>query len=106
MSILENLEQIINSRAKAASNSSWTAKLLSGGRKRCAQKFGEEAIEAVIAGSTGSKNDLVNESADTIYHLLVLLKANDVSINEVLCELERRQTQSGIAEKASRSRES
>ncbi len=102
MNTLENLESIIANRSGGGTGESWTAKLLAGGRKRCAQKFGEEAVETVLAGAAGSKSDLINEASDTLYHLLVLLKANGVSLNEVLEELERRRGESGIAEKRAR----
>lgn len=102
MNILIQLEMIIAERAATGSNASWTAQLLNRGRKKCAQKFGEEAVETVIAGISGSKKELINEASDTLYHLLVLLKANDVTLKDVFEELENRQGQSGIEEKQSR----
>lgn len=102
MNALEQLESIITNRSQADPNSSWTAKLLASGRTRCAQKFGEEAIETVLAGSSGSKSQLIHEASDVFYHLLVLLHANGVSMAEIMTELEHRQRQSGIAEKRSR----
>ncbi|MDE0113107.1 MAG: phosphoribosyl-ATP diphosphatase [Albidovulum sp.] len=102
MSELYKLAETIASRRSADPRLSWTAKLLASGRERCAQKFGEEAIETVIAGSTGDKKSLASEAADSIYHLLVLLEANGVPLRDVLDELRRRENSSGIAEKRSR----
>lgn len=89
-------------KAAGDAGSSHTARLLAGGRARCAQKFGEEAVEAVIAAAAGPREDLVGEAADTLYHLLVMLAACDVDFAEVLAELERREGVSGLAEKAAR----
>jgi len=102
MGTLEQLEATIAARKAADPDSSWTAKLLSKGPEKCAQKFGEEAIEAVMAVAKNDRTNLVYESADVLYHLLVMLAARDVSLAEVLAELERRQGTSGIAEKAAR----
>ena len=99
---LKDLEKIIAERAGSGDSDSWTAKLLSSGMGHCAKKMGEEAVETVIAATSGSKQELRDETADLLYHLLVVLKAGDVSLEEVLTELERRTSQSGIAEKASR----
>lgn len=102
MGTLEQLEATIAARKAADPDSSWTAKLLSKGPEKCAQKFGEEAIEAVMAVAKNDRTNLVYESADVLYHLLVMLAARDVSLAEVLAELERRQGTSGLAEKAAR----
>ena len=103
MSVLDRLEATIASRkAEGDLSSSHTAQLLAKGRLKCAQKFGEEAVEAIIAASSGDKDDLISESADTLYHLLVMLSAADVSFRDVLAELERREGISGVAEKAAR----
>lgn len=102
MGTLEQLEATIAARKSADPDSSWTAKLLSKGAEKCAQKFGEEAIEAVMAVAKNDRANLVYESADVLYHLLVMLAARDVSLAEVLAELDRRQGTSGLAEKASR----
>lgn len=102
MSVLEQLAEVVRERRHADPRSSWTAKLLQGGPQLCAKKFGEEAVETVIAGVSGDKKALISESADALFHLLVLLEANDVAIREVLDELERRQGVSGIEEKNSR----
>jgi phosphoribosyl-ATP pyrophosphohydrolase len=99
---LDELEAIIATRAKASPEDSWTAKLLAQGRDKVAEKLGEEAIETVIEAVKGSKEGLTSEAADLLFHLLVVLYANEVSISDVMAELERRQSRSGIAEKASR----
>ncbi len=99
---LNDLATLIASRKGADPDSSWTARLLSQGPEKCAEKFGEEAIEAIIEAVKGDKARLTSEAADVLYHLLVLLTARDVTLNEVMAELEKRQGQSGIAEKASR----
>ncbi len=102
MSVLDDLEATIQSRRGADPEQSWTAKLLSDGKESCAKKFGEEAVEAVLAGVGGDTDDLVHEAADVIYHLLVLLAANDVPFDAVIHELERRSQSSGIEEKRNR----
>ena len=99
---LDELEAIIATRAKASPENSWTAKLLTQGRDKVAEKLGEEAIETVIEAVKGNKEGLTSEAADLLFHLLVVLYANEVSISDVMAELERRQSRSGIAEKASR----
>ncbi|RDE08546.1 phosphoribosyl-ATP diphosphatase [Pelagibacterium lacus] len=99
---IEALEARLAERATAAPDQSYTAKLLSRGTAKCAQKLGEEAVETVIAAMSGDKDELVKESADLIYHLLVLLRAEGVALDRVLAELDRRTGQSGLAEKAAR----
>jgi phosphoribosyl-ATP pyrophosphohydrolase len=99
---LFDLETIVAARAGVAPEQSWTAKLLAAGPSRVAKKFGEEAVEAVIAATEDDRNALVNESADVLFHLLVLLKARGIALADVMTELERRTVQSGIAEKAAR----
>lgn len=99
---LEDLEQRIAIRAAASPDESYTAKLIARGINKTAQKLGEEATEAVIAAVTGDRAELVKESADVLYHLLVVLKAADVPLAEVMAELDTRTAQSGLAEKASR----
>lgn len=99
---LTDLEAIIADRAAASADESWTAKLLAKGPEKCAEKFGEEAIEAVIEAVKNDKAGLTSEAADVLFHLLVMLKSRDVALADVLAELERRQSQSGLAEKASR----
>ena len=100
---LEELEARIAMRAAAPPEESYTAKLIARGMNKAAQKVGEEATEAVIAAVTGDRAELVKESADLLYHLLVVLKAADIPLAEVMAELDARTAQSGLAEKASRS---
>ncbi|AUM73056.1 phosphoribosyl-ATP diphosphatase [Paracoccus jeotgali] len=97
------LDATIASRKGADAASSWTAQLLAKGPEKCAEKFGEEAIEAVIEAVRGDRARLVSEGADVLYHLAVMLAARDVSLADVAAELTRREGQSGIAEKATRS---
>jgi len=99
---LEELDQRLAERAKASPDESYTAKLLAKGVEKCAQKLGEEAVEAAIAAVTGNKKELTAEAGDVLYHLLVTLRAAGVSLDEVMAELEQRTAQSGLAEKASR----
>lgn len=100
---LEDLFATIEARASADPDSSWTAKLLAKGPEKCAEKFGEEAVEAIIEAIKDDKAKLASEAADVLFHLLVMLKSRDVALADVMDELARRQGQSGIAEKASRS---
>ncbi len=102
MDILKQLEATIEARKSADPDSSWTAKLLSKGPEKCAEKFGEEAIEAIIAAAKNDRENLTYEAADVLYHMLVMLAARDVALDDVLGELARRQGLSGIAEKAAR----
>ena len=99
---LEELEALISTRATASPEDSWTAKLLSQGRDKVAEKMGEEAIETVIEAVKGNRAGLTCEAADLLFHLLVVLHANEVKVSEVMAELERRQSRSGLAEKAAR----
>ncbi|ODT49411.1 phosphoribosyl-ATP diphosphatase [Devosia sp. 63-57] len=99
---LEELEARIALRAAASPEESYTAKLIARGINKAAQKVGEEATEAVIAAVTGDRAELVKESADLLYHLLVVLKAADIPFGEVMAELDTRTAQSGLAEKAAR----
>lgn len=99
---LDELNVRLIARAKADPSESYTARLLAKGPEKPAQKLGEEAVEAVIAAVTGDKDELVKESADVLYHLLVTLMAAGVELDEVMAELERRTAQSGLAEKAAR----
>ncbi|KEO52994.1 phosphoribosyl-ATP diphosphatase [Thioclava pacifica] len=102
MSILDQLAATIESRKGADPETSWTAKLLAKGPEKCAEKFGEEAVEAIIAAAKNDRENLTYEAADVLYHLLVMLAARDVALADVLAELERREGTSGIAEKAAR----
>lgn len=102
MTALDRLAATIAARKGADPESSWTAKLFAKGPEKCAEKFGEEAIEAIIEAVKGDRDKLTSEAADVIYHLLVMLAARDVTLDQVLAELERREGTSGIAEKAAR----
>ena len=99
---LDDLYTTILARKDADPTSSWTAQLLAKGPEKCAGKFGEEAIEAIIEAIKDDKAALTTEAADVLYHLLVLLAARDVPLSDVMDTLARRQSTSGIAEKASR----
>jgi phosphoribosyl-ATP pyrophosphohydrolase len=99
---LSDLEKIVAGRARSGDPDSWTAKLFSRGMDKAAQKLGEEAVEAVIAAVRGDAKGLVSESADLLYHWLVVLAIAGVPLADVLAELERRTGRSGIAEKAAR----
>ncbi len=99
---LDRLAATIASRKGADPDSSWTAKLLAKGPEKCAEKFGEEAIEAIIAAAKDDRANLTYEAADVLYHLLVMLAARDVDLADVLGELDRREGTSGIDEKAAR----
>ena len=100
---LNELADLIATRKDADPETSWTAKLLSKGPEKCAEKFGEEAIEAIIEAVKGDNAKLTAEAADVLFHLLVMLTARGVALDDVMAELARRQGTSGIAEKASRS---
>lgn len=99
---LADLTEIIDARAISGDSGSYTAKLLDGGPARIARKFGEEAVETVIAAISEDDKALTGEAADVLYHLLVLLKARGIPLADVMAELDRRTGQSGLAEKASR----
>ena len=100
--VLDRLWQVIQSRRNADPQSSYTARLFARGRAKIAQKLGEEAVEAVIEGVGENSAALIAESADLIYHLLVLWAAAGVSPEDVAAELVRREGISGIEEKRSR----
>ncbi len=102
MNVLEQLSKTIESRKGADPDTSWTAKLLASGADKCAEKFGEEAVEAIIEAVKGDRTALTNEAADVLYHLLVMLASRDVALADVLAELARREGVSGIEEKAGR----
>ncbi|MCZ4352363.1 phosphoribosyl-ATP diphosphatase [Roseovarius aestuarii] len=99
---LDDLAGIIAARADGDPSSSWTAKLLALGPEKCAEKFGEEAIEAIIEAVKGDQDALTSEAADVLFHLLVMLQSRNVPLADVMAELARRQGQSGLAEKAAR----
>jgi phosphoribosyl-ATP pyrophosphohydrolase len=102
---IADLEQRINERAKASPEHSYTRKLLDKGATQCAKKFGEEAVEAVLAVAAEDRERVIGEAADVLYHLLVMLHARDVTLAEVETLLETRSKKSGLEEKASRSAE-
>ena len=99
---LDRLAETIAARRGADPSESWTAKLLAKGPEKCAEKFGEEAVEAVIEAVRGDRDRLTAEAADVLYHLLVMLAARDLTLADVLAELARREGTSGLAEKAAR----
>lgn len=101
--VLRRLEATILARKQAGdAASSHTARLLAKGPAKCAQKFGEEAVETVIAVVEGDRAEIASEAADALYHLMVALAARDMRLDEVLSVLEARQGVSGVAEKAAR----
>ena len=102
--ILKELEKIIHARQSEASSSSWTAKLLAQGPEKCAEKFGEEAIEAIIEAVKGDTKKLTLEAADVLYHLLVMLASQNVKLEDVYAVLEKRSGTSGMVEKSLRSK--
>ena len=99
---LEDLFASIEARATADPETSWTAKLLAKGPEKCAEKFGEEAIEAIIEAVKGDRQALTSEAADVIYHLMVMLASRNIAFNDVIDELSRRSSMSGIDEKSQR----
>ncbi len=99
---LAQLEARIAERAGASPDESWTAKLAARGQGKAAQKLGEEAVEAVIAAVSGDRDGLIAESADLLYHWLVVLHLADVPLSAVMDELARRTGQTGLDEKAGR----
>lgn len=99
---LDDLAGIIAERTSSSAKSSYTKSLLDAGTERIAKKFGEEAVETIIAAIQGSRDALVGEAADVLYHLLVLLQDAKIPLHDVLAELERRTFQSGLEEKAGR----
>jgi len=102
MTALDRLAATIAARKGADPDTSWTAKLLAKGPEKCAEKFGEEAVEAIIEATKGDRARLKAEAADVLYHLLVMLAARDLTLGDVLDELERREGRSGLDEKAAR----
>ena len=100
--VLDRLYDTIVARRTADPAKSYTAKLLHDGVERCAKKFGEEAVETVIAAMKADKKAIASESADVLYHLLVLWAATGVEPSEVYAALEAREGRSGLEEKAGR----
>ena len=102
--VLTRLAKTIESRKGEDEKKSYAAKLFKRGPEKCAEKFGEEAVEAIIAAVKDDKQNLKEEAADVLFHLLVMLNSRGVSYDDVLGELERREGVSGIVEKQSRSK--
>jgi len=102
MDTLARLESTIAQRRTASPEDSYVAKLLGRGLPVIARKLGEESVEAIVAALSGSRDELVGEAADVLFHLLVLLAAKDIPLSDVLAELDRRDGTSGLAEKAAR----
>jgi phosphoribosyl-ATP pyrophosphohydrolase len=99
---LHDLEKRVQDRAKASADVSYTRKLLDRGIAHCAKKLGEEAVEAAIAAVGEDRQHLIGEAADVLYHLLVVLHARGITLDEVETELGARTRQSGLDEKAAR----
>ena len=99
---LDDLIKTINSRADADPSESWTAKLLAQGPEKCAEKFGEEAVEAIIEAVKGDDRALIAEAADVIFHYLVMLKSRNINFDDVMKELKSRSNKSGLEEKEDR----
>ena len=97
---LHRLAATIAARKGADPDRSWTARLLAKGPEKCAEKFGEEAVEAIVEAVRGDRARLTAEAADVLYHLLVMLAARDITLSDVCAELDRREGQSGLVEKA------
>ena len=100
--ILERLDLTIQRKITESPNKSHTARLLKKGTEKCAEKFGEEAIELIVACVKKKKKEIIGEAADTLYHMCVLLRSKNISINQVLLELALREGISGIEEKRKR----
>ena len=103
--ILERLDLTIQRKKTESPNKSHTSRLLKKGTEKCAEKFGEEAIELIVASVKKKKKEIIGEAADTLYHMFVLLRSKNISINEVLTELASREGISGIEEKRKRNLE-
>ena len=101
--ILERLDSTIKKRIAEAPNSSHTAKLFKKGPEKCAEKFGEEAVEAIIEAVKGDNKALISEAADVIFHYLIMLKSRNINFEDVMKELENRANKSGLREKENRS---
>ena len=100
--ILIKLDEVINKRKEQNKDNSYSATLLNAGVEKCAEKFGEEAVELIIACLSKKNNSIVHEAADTLYHLNVLMRSKNISIKEVLEELSKREGVSGLKEKQNR----
>ena len=102
---IHDLAATIDARAASGDATSYTRKLLDKGAEHCAKKFGEEAVETVIAAIENDRDHIINESADLLFHLLVLLKSRNVALEEVETALGLRTTMTGLEEKAARKRD-
>lgn len=100
---LADLEEIIAARANADPDTSWTARLISGGLEKASEKLGEEAVETIIAAIARDASGTCKEAADLLFHLLVVLHMKGVAIDDVMAELQNRTSRSGLEEKAARS---
>lgn len=100
--VLVRLAATIKARRAATSDTSYTRQLLDAGVERCAKKFGEEAVETIIAATRQGNDELKAEAADLLYHLLVLLECRQVALADVLSVLDKRAGTSGLIEKAQR----
>ena len=100
--ILIKLDEVIDKRREQNKDNSYSATLLNAGVEKCAEKFGEEAVELIIACLSKENNSIVHEAADTLYHLNVLMRSKNISIKEVLEELSKREGVSGLKEKQNR----
>lgn len=103
--LLQDLEAIVAARASASPEESWTARLVAAGLDKAGRKFGEEAIETLVAALGDDRQALVAESADLLFHWLVVLHMRGIAVDEVMSELQARTAQSGLAEKAARKAE-
>ena len=104
METLARLEATIADRRRADPDTSYVASLAARGLPVIARKFGEEAVEAVVAALAQDRGELIGEAADVLFHLLVMLAEKDVTLADVMAELDRREGVSGLEEKAKRSR--
>lgn len=102
LAVLGRLEAVIRARRGADPDSSHTARMLARGTRKCAQKFGEEAVETVIAAVAEDRAALASEAADALYHLMIVLASREVGLSEVMAQLAKREGKSGVAEKAAR----
>jgi phosphoribosyl-ATP pyrophosphohydrolase len=102
---IHDLAATVDARAASSGEGSYTRKLLDKGPEHCAKKFGEEAVETVIAAVENDREHLIAESADLLFHFLVLLKARGIRLDEVEAALAQRTTMSGLEEKAARKRD-
>ncbi len=103
MDSLDRLFATIDARRDADPEQSWTARMLARGPAKCAEKFGEEAVEAIIEAARGDRDALIRESADVLYHFCIMLASQDIGPADLAAELSRREERSGLAERASRS---